>query len=308
MEENLNEIPLYLFLWKQNIVSIYLLGLYLILLTTFLIVKTRILTKGSLIKPIRYAFLIVAFVFIGLIIKAQPTTTNIVIMIGSLKEHQFPLELYLMEPYLFIIFIFMAVTMIIWGRGVFCGWVCPYGTMIELFNAQYNLIPKAYRPRYSFPLKIHSKLVYLKYFVFVGIIGVSLYSFMLSEYLTEIEPFKTFVLKMNREWYFIGYFIFLTIASVFIYRSFCMYLCPMGAAIALPSLLKWIPLIKIKRYDLCGRCNICKNDCVTNSIDHNGKIIESECLYCLDCQRNYLDTNRCTELIKRKKGAKNVSK
>lgn len=298
MEQNFSEAPLYLIMWRQDAVLLCFLGLYLISLVIFMVVKSRLLRNKNLIKIIRYAFLLIAFVFIGLIIKAQPTSTNIVILLGSLKQLQFPIELYLMEPYLFIIFIFMIITVILWGRGIFCGWVCPYGTMIELLNSVYNLIPN--RPRFSFPAKIHSKLVYIKYIFFIGIIGASLYSFMLSEYLTEIEPFKTFVLKMNREWYFVAYFLILTILSIYIYRFFCMYLCPMGAAIALPSLLKWIPLFKIKRYDLCGKCNICKNDCASNSIGQNGKIIDSECLYCLNCQRNYLDESRCTELIKRK--------
>ncbi|MBF0542333.1 MAG: 4Fe-4S binding protein [Nitrospirae bacterium] len=301
MEENFKEAPLYLIMWGQHAVALSFFGLYLISLITLLLFKASILKKGSLIKVIRYVFLLIAFVFIGLVIKAQPTSTNIAIMIGSLKDLQFPLDLYLMEPFIFITFIFMAITTILWGRGVFCGWVCPYGAMLELLNSIYDLIPN--RPRFSLPEKIHSKLIYLKYIIFIGIIGISLYSFMLSEYLTEIEPFKTFVLKLNREWYFVGYFLILTILSVLIYRFFCLYICPMGASIAMPSLLKWIPLIKIKRYDLCGKCNICKKDCASNSIAQNGKIIESECLYCLECQKNYQDSNRCTELIKRKKSA-----
>jgi len=286
-------------MWQQHTVSLCFFGLYLSALISLFVLRTRILKMGSLFNIIRYFFLLIAFVFIGWVIKAQPTTTNIAILLGSLKDMQFPVELYLMEPYIFITFVFMAVTMILWGRGVFCGWACPYGALLELLNVIYNLIPN--RPRFSFSVKIHSRLVYLKYIIFIGIIGISLYSFMLSEYLTEIEPFKTLVLKLNREWYFVGYFLILTILSVYIYRFFCMYICPMGASIAMPSLLKWIPLIKIKRYELCGKCNICKKDCISNSIGQNGKIIESECLHCMECQRNYLDSNRCTELIKRKK-------
>jgi len=155
--------------------------------------------------------------------------------------------------------------------------------------------------RFSMPEKIHWKLVYLKYIVFLIITGVSFYSFILSEYLTEIEPFRTFVLKLDREWYFVLYFAVLTVGSMIVYRAFCRYLCPLGAALAIPSFLKTLPFIKLNRYDFCSSCKICGRSCHPQAITANGVIINRECFACLDCQVNFWDEDICPVLIKRKR-------
>lgn len=204
-----------------------------------------------------------------------------------------------MEPFIFLSFVFIFITLFLWGRGVFCGWLCPYGALIELLNKIYQKIfPKF---RIVFSEKTHSKLIYLKYIIFVVILGVSFYSFILSEYLTEVEPFKTFVLKLNRQWYFVLYFMILTIGSLIIYRAFCRYLCPLGAALAIPSFLGRVYLIKLKRYDFCRTCKICYRTCTSQAIRTDGLIDSRECLDCLDCQVNFWDEDICPVLIKQKR-------
>jgi NosR/NirI family nitrous oxide reductase transcriptional regulator len=130
---------------------------------------------------------------------------------------------------------------------------------------------------------------------------VSFYSFILSEYFTEIEPFRTFVLKLNREWYFDLYFIILSLGSVIIYRAFCRYLCPLGAALAIPAYFKKVPFVKMKRYDFCRTCKICTRGCAARAIRPSGVIDSRECLDCLDCQVNYWDEEVCPVLIRRKR-------
>ncbi len=138
------------------------------------------------------------------------------------------------------------------------------------------------------------------------IMGVSFYNFIFSEYLTEVEPFKTFVLKLNRQWYFILYFSCITLISSFIiYRAFCRYLCPLGAALAFPSLLKSLHLIRLKRYDFCGTCKICNRTCAYQAIMKDGVIDSRECFYCMDCQVNFWDEDICPVLIKRRKAVHN---
>jgi NosR/NirI family nitrous oxide reductase transcriptional regulator len=243
-------------------------------------------------------------VYVGLILKAQPTTTNIIILCNALRELQFPIELFLMEPFIFLSFGFMFLTLLFWGKGVFCGWLCPYGAMVELLHkGRQKLFPKI---KLNLPDRIHFKLIYLKYVIFFIILGVSFYSFILSEYLTEIEPFKTFVLKLNREWYLVLYFLVLTIGSVIIYRGFCRYLCPLGALLAIPAFIKMIPLIKLKRYDFCQTCKICTKACTPQAVMSNGLIDSRECLNCLDCQVNFWDEDICPVLIKQKKGRLDV--
>lgn len=297
--EHLLETPLWIQMWKMKAGYIIIFSIFLLLIITVMLFKDSLSKRKRLLDLTKYGILGVSFVYVGLVLKAQPTTTNIIIMINGLRELQFPMGLFLLEPFIFLSFTFIFITLIIWGRGVFCGWLCPYGAMLELLNKAYRgLFPKI---RQSLPDRVHNRLIYLKYILFFIIVGVSFYSFMLSEYLTEVEPFRTFVLKLNREWYFVLYFMVLTTGSVLVYRAFCRYLCPLGAALAIPFYLKKIPMIKMRRYDFCEKCKICTVACEPQAIRADGLINTRECLNCLNCQINFWDEDVCPVLISQKR-------
>ncbi len=294
----ISDAPLWLILWKQKLSHVVAFSFFLIVIILSMVFKDRLARKKTALNIFSYLILVVSFAYVGFILKAQPTSTNIVIALNSLRDLQFPLRLFLMEPFIFLSFVFIFITIILWGRSVFCGWLCPYGAMVELLNRIYQ---KMTRFRIILPEKVHEKMVYIKYFIFFIIVGVSFYNFILSEYLTEVEPFRTFVLKLNREWYFILYFVIITFSSIVMYRAFCRYLCPLGGALALPSLFKKMHLIKLKRHDLCGSCKICGKACPYQAITPDGVIDISQCFYCLDCQINFWDEDICPVLIKKRK-------
>ncbi len=289
-------------IWSQKAGHIAFFSVFLLLIILIMVFRDRVSRHRTFLDIIRYCILAVSFLYGGLVLKAQPTTANIVIFVNALKEKQLPLQLFVLEPFIFLSFIFILVTIVIWGRGVFCGWLCPYGAMLELLNRLREALLPAFRLK--LPEKIHWKLIYLKYAIFIAILAVSFYDFVLSEYLVEIEPFRTLVLKLKREWYFVLYFGILTAGSVVVYRAFCRYLCPLGGALAIPSLIRKLPLIRMRRYDFCSTCKICPRACRPNAIGANGVINSGECLNCLDCQVNFWDEDVCPALIRRKREAK----
>ncbi|MCH3752315.1 4Fe-4S binding protein, partial [Campylobacter coli] len=68
--------------------------------------------------------------------------------------------------------------------------------------------------------------------------GFSLYDLALAERLAEVEPFKTaIILRFLRDWPFVLFAVALVAAGLFIERFFCRYLCPLGAALAIPARL-----------------------------------------------------------------------
>jgi nitrous oxidase accessory protein len=282
------------------------IGVFLVLLaviTLTLLLKDRVSKRRGTADLIRYPVLVVSFLYVGLFLKAQPTVMNVVVFFNNLKEGSFPLfTLYMLDPFIFLSFLFIGVTMFLWGRGAFCGWLCPYGAMLEILNRLYRKLPFA--REVTVPYGLHWKLVYVKYLVFLIILGVSFFSFHLAEFLGEVEPFKTFILKLNRELPFVLYFLLLTVASVVVYRAFCRYLCPLGGAIALPSLIlsRWFPLMKIKRYELCRKCVICSVTCQPKAIRRDGTIDRRECLLCLECHENFWDEDLCPVLIRKRRG------
>ncbi len=295
----LSETPLWLQVWGMKALYTVFFALFLLLIILLMTLKDPASRRRKFLEAVKYGYLGVSFIFVGLVLKAQPTTTNIVIMFSAMKELKFPMGLYMLEPFIFLSFIFIFLTMIIWGRGVFCGWLCPYGAMLELLNKFYNKIfPKI---RQHLGEKSHRKLIYLKYSIFFVIIGVSFFSFMLSEYLTEVEPFRTFVLKLAREWYFVLYFVVLSAGSVVVFRGFCRYMCPLGAALALPNFFARLPLVKLRRYEFCHVCKICTEDCLPQAIKADGVIDTRECLACLECQMNYWDDEKCPVMIREKR-------
>jgi nitrous oxidase accessory protein len=239
---------------------------------------------------------VVAAVGLGIMFKAQPSTTQILTLAGSVRRLEFPTEIFLSEPLIFMLWIAIAVTLVIWGRGFFCGWVCPYGALLEaLIGLWEKVAPTAWREHLEAwePPQVfrHGKFI-----VFGVILAVSFVSLPLAEAIDEIEPFKTFVLHLVRPSAFVIYFVVITILSVVMYRFFCRFMCPLGGALAIPSTRS--PLLPLYRYEMCTRCKICAKGCEPKAISfETGRIDYQECLQCWDCQATGKDEAVCPELI-----------
>jgi polyferredoxin len=149
------------------------------------------------------------------------------------------------------------------------------------------------------PFGLHERLWMIKYVIFLGILAVSLHSIMDAFALAELEPFKTAItLKFIRDWPLIVYAAALLAAGLFIERFYCRYLCPLGAALAIPARMRMFEWLK--RYRECGgECQVCARTCTVQAIHPLGQINPNECIYCLKCQANYLDSSVCLHLKKR---------
>lgn len=87
--------------------------------------------------------------------------------------------------------------------------------------------------------------------------------------------------------------------GLFIERFYCRYLCPLGAALAIPGRLRMFEWLK--RYKECGSpCQRCAQECMVQAIHKEGNINVNECLYCLHCQVVYVDDHACPVLIQKR--------
>lgn len=156
------------------------------------------------------------------------------------------------------------------------------------------------------PWFLHERLWSLKYVIFLGLLGVSLYSVAEAERLAEVEPFKTaIVLRFVRDWWFVLFAATLIAAGLFIERFFCRYLCPLGAALAIPGRMRMFNWLK--RYRECGSsCRRCSVECPIQAIHPEGAINPNECIYCMHCQVLYSHDQHCPVRVAkiRKKGAR----
>lgn len=287
--------PLWQDIWWARSYEIALLGAMLAVLGGILIFQDTVTAHGRFYYRLRTGYLLLTFVFLGLIANAQLSVVHVLTFIHALLSG-FRWELFLLDPMAFLLWSFVAISMLFWGRGVFCGWLCPFGTLQELTN---QLARRLGIKQIEIPFGLHERLWMIKYVVFVGILAISLRSIIAAFQFAEVEPFKTAItMKFLREWPFVLYAGSLLVAGLFIERFYCRYLCPLGAALAIPARMRMFEWLK--RYRECGaECHVCARTCTVQAIHPLGQINPNECIYCLKCQANYFDHDVCLHLKKR---------
>ncbi len=285
--------PLWQRIWKASPVTIGITALALLVLTGIFFFQDALVRRPVIYTWVRRAFLAFTLVWLGWYANAQLSVVNVITFTNSLVTG-FNWEFFLAAPLIFILWTAVAAGLLFWGRGPFCGWLCPFGALQELLNnfAQWIKIPQI-----KVPWALHERLWPIKYIIFLGLFGLSLYSVAFAEMLAEVEPFKTaIILKFARDWPFVIYALTLLVAGLFIERFFCRYLCPLGAALAIPGRIRMFEWLK--RWPECGSpCQRCANECPVQSIHPEGFINVNECIYCMHCQELYHDDHRCPHMI-----------
>ena len=295
-------------IWRSKTVEIAVLLAMLAVLTGVFFFQKQATRHARPYYWFRMGFLAVTLVFIGWMQNAQLSVVNLMALGASLREG-FSWDAFLMDPLVFILWSSVAAALIFWGRGAFCGWLCPFGALQELSNqiARYFKVPQL-----TLPWGLHERLWPIKYILFLALIGLSVVSMSLAEQYAEVEPFKTaIILKFARSWPYVLYATVLLGLGLFIERFYCRYLCPLGAALAIPGRIRMFDWLK--RYKECGDpCQTCARECFVQAIHPTGEINPNECLSCLHCQVLYQDDTKCPVVIKqlkrREKSAQSVTR
>ena len=287
------EEPLWMRIWRSSTVSIGITALMLAALTGIFFFQNLLVRRPVLYTWVRRAYLVFVLVWLGWYANAQLSVVNVVTFTNALVTG-FHWEFFLAAPLIFILWAATAGGLLFWGRGPFCGWLCPFGALQELTNTAAKLLKV---PQLTVPWGVHERLWPIKYIVFLGLFGLSLYSVDMAERFAEVEPFKTaIILKFARSWPFVLYAVALLVIGLFIERFFCRYLCPLGAALAIPGRMRTFEWLR--RWQECGSpCQRCAKECPVQSIHPEGHINVNECIYCMHCQELYYDDHRCPHMI-----------
>ena len=275
-----NNQPLWLKIWAGRSNEIIILAIYLTFLVVLFIKQETIASNARLTHQLRFFSLLFVIAFIGFYAQGQLSVVNIYTLLLSLSQG-FNIEVFLLDPIIFILWIFVFISLFLWGRGLFCGWLCPFGAIQDVFG----LVAKKLKiKQVKIKPKHHNFAQKIKYFLLILLVGSSFYSLTLAEQLAEVEPFKTSItLNFVRYWPFVLYVALLLTLSLKIHKFYCRYLCPLGAGLAIIGrypIFKWL-----KRRQECGSpCQLCRNKkCDIDAINHNGSIDYSECIQCLEC-------------------------
>lgn len=171
-------------------------------------------------------------------------------------------------------------------RRSFCGLLCPFGALQELFG---TIRQKIFKKRFVVPEKIDKPLRYLKYIILLLTIGMAWYYGTL--WMAPFDPYSAYSHITNitgavveEPLAVIGFILlFITVIGSFIYdRFFCKYLCPVGAFYGI--LGKFSPT-KIERdNNLCVHCKACDDACPVNiKVEKETKVTTMECINCNLC-------------------------
>ena len=243
--------------------------------------------------PVRLAILAVVTGFIGWWGQGQLSIVTVLATLRTaLDGASFAYLLY--DPFSLLIWAAAGIGFVLWGRGFFCGWLCPFGALQEFSHHLGRLL---HLPRWELSARWDGRLKWLKYMLLAGMAATVLIRPASIDTVAEIEPFKTAItVFFLREWYYVAYAGLWLILGMVTFKGFCRYVCPLGAVMAIGGLLRgrdWI-----ERRGECGSpCQLCRVRCNYGAIAKSGRIDYSECFQCLDCVTIHDDPKQCVPLV-----------
>ncbi len=289
--------PVWMAAWQAQRTNVGVLVAALAGLGLLLVRLDRLSSRPVLLQWVRLGFLGFVLVWMGWYAGAQVTVLNVLTWLQAAVARQ-GLSVLLSDPLIVIVALFVAVTFFLFGRGIYCGWLCPFGALQELLaKAAQALRIRQFVPSY----RVHRWLWPVKYGVLAILVALSFHDLDLAGTAAEIEPFKTAIsLRFDRAWPYVLYAGGLLLAGVFVERFFCRFLCPLGAALAIGGKLRL--RTPLRRRAECGSpCQLCARRCPIGAIAPDGAIRMDECFYCLDCQVLYHDPQVCPPLVRRRR-------
>jgi transcriptional regulator of nitric oxide reductase len=289
-------------LWRQRWPELALLAAGLAILSAALAQQKALTANARRFAWFRQGYLLFTALFIGWYAQGQLSIVNLTALLQAVRDGS-GLSFFLYDPMTVSLWCFVLASLLAWGRGTFCGWLCPFGALQEFAGKLARLLRV---PQITVRRRLDARLKLLKYGVLAAILGSVFVSPGLTDRLVEAEPFKTAItLNFVRAWPFVLYGGGLLLASAVVYKFFCRYLCPFGAGLALMGrlrLLDWLP----RRKDCGAPCQTCRHRCDYEAIRPDGGIRYDDCFQCMDCVVVYQSDALCAPLILEKKRARIV--
>jgi polyferredoxin len=246
------------------------------LLTAFLVLALVSFFRKSV--PLKYATMAASVGYLGFV-KSRLVS---VVDIFGLLSWDLPIFKYNIAWY--VLSVFTVASTVLWGR-LYCGRICAFGSLTQIMDA---VIPA--KIRYTVPVALERRAAWIKY----GLLGAVVVYFLATRDLLIyrfVEPFWMFSL-FGTPVMWIG-LVVLLLATVFVRNLYCRFLCPVGALLGVMSSLT---VFKIKRWSECNTCKICEKTCEWGAI-RGPVIVKTECVRCDDCERLYLDQQKCPHWI-----------
>ena len=180
----------------------------------------------------------------------------------------------------FILMILVFFLSFLFG-SVFCGWVCPLGSVQEWVG---KLGKRLYKKRYNqfIPRRIDQYLRYLRYIMLAWVLYMTAMSGKLA--FGDIDPYYALFNFWTGEVAVTGLVVLgiTLLSSLAIERPWCKYACPYGAVLGITNLFSIFSIRR--RKSECVSCNLCSQDCPMNIPVHAVDVVrDHQCIVCLEC-------------------------
>ncbi|WP_339109944.1 4Fe-4S binding protein [Thioclava sp. GXIMD4216] len=281
--------------------DLWLLAGFLALLMAALLAQSRLAGLRAY-TPVRLAILAFVVGFVGFWGQGQLSIVTVMAVARGLVAGG--LEVLLYDPFGLLVWAAAGAGFVLWGRGFFCGWLCPFGALQEFAHHLGRLL---HLPRIEPPPSLARALLWSGPVALAGLLATAFVAPQHAETIAEIEPFKTAItMHFARPWPYALWAAGWLLVSMVWFKGFCRSLCPLGAMMRIGGFLRlrqWIP-----RRPECGSpCQLCRVRCAYGAISPQGKIRYSECFQCLDCVKIHDDPTLCVPLVLEAKRARRPS-
>ncbi|BAL22509.1 4Fe-4S binding protein [Azoarcus sp. KH32C] len=286
-------LPEWLVAWKARWPELAIIAAGLLTLSLVLARPRRLAMDERRMFAFRMGFLAFTLVFVGWYAQGQLSIVQLTGAVKTLVAGQ-GLGSFLYDPVSLLLIAFTAISFVLWGRGTFCGWLCPFGALQEFVAVIARRLGVKNR---RLPQRLESLLERGRFVVLAGLLLAAAVAPGVAEGLVEIEPFKTAItVGFDRSWPFVAWAVLLLALGGVYYKFFCRFVCPLGAAMTVGGRLRRFDWQAIRPE--CGHpCQTCRARCEYDAIARDGRILYDRCFQCLDCVGVYHDARRCAPLV-----------
>jgi len=195
---------------------------------------------------------------------------------------------------------FAVVSALLLRRG-FCSWLCPVGTLSEMFTRLGVKAGVSIKPHRWIDISLRSLKYLLLAFLLYAVLGIStegLITFITGDYnrVSDIKMLDFFAHPSRLTLSVLG---ILALLTLLVKNFWCRYLCPYGALLGLVS--RFSPLAIRRNPDTCIDCGKCDKACPAFlPVAVSDTVKSEECLTCHQCTA-ICPVKDCLELATPKK-------
>ena len=161
----------------------------------------------------------------------------------------------------------------------FCGWICPFGTLQDLFSRIGSLFVKR---KLKMPHTLQKYAQFIRYILFAAMLIIGVNAVLAIVPINAYRTFFDIISGKTIQQAAVAIMALFLLSSLFVERAFCNYFCSEAVRYGLASLLR---IFTVKREPAsCIGCKKCDKVCPANiEVSAASQVRNSLCINCFAC-------------------------